>query len=348
MVARVFWKIPSWVSAKFDHTSLRDEMLNSIRNSLILLLLVVASVSAQTIAETDYQSPVIKIAPGQVVPLIVTGLQTILPHGTSMAGSSPLPVTIDGISVTLTQPPTPYSAQLPIFAIDQFNHCPALRDPLPACMVTAITVQIPFDILVPNPLEVSPGGDVPGTILAVSENGNVSSTFVATPYPDRVHILQSCDIGGQTFETGICFPLVTHADGRLVLQDANGTGGAVTNTAAHPGEILVMYAWGLGAVSPMVKAGTPSPSPAATVIAPVNLRFDYRPNASASLPIQTLQPVFAGLTPTEVGLYQINFTVPSPPAGTPNCGAPITSNLTVSVDVSGHSFSGAAICVDTN
>jgi uncharacterized protein (TIGR03437 family) len=305
------------------------------------------------VVETDCQAPAIKIAPGQVVPLIVTGLQTVLPNGIARASGSSVPLTMDNISVTLTQPPTSYSAQLPIFSINQFNHCGVLVSPAPACLVTAITVQIPFDIVVPNPLQVAPVNDQPSTVITITENGTISQAFLATPYPDRVHILQSCDIGGQTFETGVCYPLVTHADGSLVLQDASGPGGAVTHTAAHPGEVLVMYAWGLGPVSPAILAGSVSPIPPATVVAPVNLRFDYVPNASPSPPTANQftaapQPLFAGLTPTEVGLYQINFVVPAPPSGAPNCGAPIESNLTISVYVSGQSFSGAAICVDVN
>jgi len=330
-------------------TSLRDEMKKPIRNLFLSLVLMAAPVFAQTIVETSHRTPeVIKIAPGEVVPLIVTGLQTILPNWKARATDLPLPLTLGGMSVTLTQPPNSYSAQLPVLAIDQFNHCSFLLNPPPSCMVTAITVQIPFDIVVPNPLQLPQVADLPGTVLTVSENGKVSTAFVATPYPDRVHILQSCDIAGQTVGTGVCYPIVTHADGTLVMQNASGPGGALTHTAARPGEILVMYAWGLGPVSPAVQAGSPSPVPASTVAAPVNLRFEYGPNASPSMPIAGAQPIFAGLTPSEVGLYQINFAVPAPPAGTPNCGAPVSSNLTVSVSASGQSFSGAAICVDTN
>ena len=322
-----------------------------IRYAVLLLLVLTAASSAQTVVETAYQASTIKIAPGQVIPLIVTGLQTVLPNGIARASGSSVPLSIDNISVTLTQPPTSYSTQLPIFSINQFNHC-GVVSPAPACLVTAITVQIPFDIVVPNPAQVTPLQ--PSTVITINENGTISQAFLATPYPDRVHILQSCDIGGQTFETGTCYPLVTHADGSLVLQDASGPGGPLTHTAAHPGEALVMYAWGLGTVSPAVKAGSISPNPPATVVAPVNIRFDYIPNASPSLPTANVQftavsqPFFAGLTPTEVGLYQINFVVPAPPSGAQNCGAPIESNLTISVDVSGQSFSGGAICVDVN
>jgi uncharacterized protein (TIGR03437 family) len=323
-----------------------------IRHAALLLLALTAASSAQTVVETDYQAPAIKIAPGQVVPLIVTGLQTILPDGIARVNGPPVPLTLDNISVTLTEPPTSYSAQLPIFSINQFNHCGVLVSPSPACRVTAITVQIPFDIFVPNPAQVMPFQ--PSTVITINQDGTISQAFFATPYPDRVHILQSCDIAGQTFETGVCYPLVTHADGSLVLQDASGSEGALTRTAAQPGEALVMYAWGLGTISPAVQAGSVSPIPPATVVAPVNLRFDYIPNASPSPPTANVRftsvshPFFAGLTPTEVGLYQINFVVPDAPPGAQNCGAPIASNLTISVDISGQSFSGAAICVDVN
>jgi hypothetical protein len=64
-------------------------------------------------------------------------------------------------------------------------------------------------------------------------------------------------------------------------------------------------------------------------------------------------PLFSGATKGYVGLYQINFIVPPPPAGLQPCvdnAAPIAllnyvrSNLTVSVG-SSFSFDGAGICV---
>jgi uncharacterized protein (TIGR03437 family) len=55
-------------------------------------------------------------------------------------------------------------------------------------------------------------------------------------------------------------------------------------------------------------------------------------------------PIYAGLAPGYVGLYQINFTVPPPPVGTPPCSGAVQSNLTVSVGGLA-SFDGAGICV---
>ncbi len=348
-------------------------MPTTIRVAVILAFAASGLATGQTLIGVGYKDPtVIRVSPGQVVPLLVTGLQTVLPGGTVAADHVPLPTTLAGISVTLRQPPTAYSRSLPIFSIHQFDHCSvsvaAGSSPAPSadCLVTAITAQIPFDISVPNPLLASPVNNQPATIATVFENGKLSKAFVLSPVPDQVHVIQSCDIGGQTFETGVCYPIVTHADGSLVLQDLRVPGQMpLTTTEARPGEVITMYAYGLGAVSPAVQEGATSPVPAATVTGPVYLQFDYRPNASPSMPTvgspMTTTPIFVGLTPTEVGLYQVNFTVPPAPAGTPACGStisvasltapvetsPIQTNLTVSITASGQSFSGAAICVDT-
>jgi hypothetical protein len=45
-----------------------------------------------------------------------------------------------------------------------------------------------------------------------------------------------------------------------------------------------------------------------------------------------------------IGLYQINFVVPQPPAGIEACSGAVYSNLTVSVGGL-FSFDGAGICV---
>jgi hypothetical protein len=343
-------------------------MPTTIRVALILAFAISGLATGQTIIGVGYRDPtVIPVSPGQVVPLVVTGLQTVLSGGAANADHVPLPATLAGISVRLSQPPTSYSRSLPIFSIRQFNHCPASASPSSACLLTAITVQIPFDISVPNPLVASLINTQPGTIATILENGNPSKAFVLSPVPDQVHVIQSCDIGGQTFETGVCYPIVTHSDGSLVLQglsgsDLSGSGLVpLTNTEAHPGEVITIYAYGLGAVSPTVQEGTTSPFAAAAVAAPVYLRFDYRPNASPSMPTvgspMMTTPIFVGLTPGEVGLYHVNLAVPPAPAGTAACGsgtvasltAPtlIETNLTISISVSGQSFSGAAICVDT-
>jgi hypothetical protein len=166
--------------------------------------------------------------------------------------------------------------------------------------------------------------------------------------------------------------VVTHADGTLVTADAPG----------KAGEVLVIYAFGLGQTTPAVKTGSATPTPA-PVLDPASrlgsgrtleLQYDFRPNAEPSRPFNVLTgvisptpptapvillaPVFVGLTPGQVGLYQINVQLPSafPAAvlpcttlavGTGNPAYPpafVQSNLTI--DIGGvSSFDGAPICV---
>lgn len=93
-----------------------------------------------------------------------------------------------------------------------------------------------------------------------------------------------------------------------------------------------------------------------------NLDFNYSINALATKPVQTspdrilIHPLFAGLAPGYVGLYQVNFTVPQGPQnGIAHCALPGSfapgsnvpqSNLTVSIGGQ-FSFDGAGICVNT-
>jgi uncharacterized protein (TIGR03437 family) len=301
--------------------------------AIIAILVIRSNGYGQTFIGAAYDEPSgVRVAPGQIVPLFVTGLKTVLAGGMVKAQTVPLPTVLAGISVTLSQTPQ-YSRPLPLVSINQFNHCAGSSSTTPDCLLTAITAQIPFDIAVLNPLIGSPALQ-PVTTLAISENGTMSQSFAVIPVPDQIHVLQSCDIGGETRNTGVCFPIVTHLDGSLVLQAPRVPGQPpLSNSEALPGEALIMYAYGLGQVSPAMQAGSASPNPPAVVVSPVYLQFDYRPNASPSAPTlnssltTTAQPLFAGLAPDEVGLYQINFVVPSPPPGTPVCGAPVESNL---------------------
>ena len=127
--------------------------------------------------------------------------------------------------------------------------------------------------------------------------------------------------------------MVTHADGSLV-------------TAASPaqsGEEVVAYAVGLGLTTPTVPTGqaTAAATPTSETF---TLDFNFRPNALATQPASAFSPLYSGLVPGYVGLYQINFVLPHPPAGTPACSGTVRSNLTVSVGGQ-FSFDGAGICV---
>jgi uncharacterized protein (TIGR03437 family) len=91
-------------------------------------------------------------------------------------------------------------------------------------------------------------------------------------------------------------------DGQTIAQHGNFAYVTPSNPA-KPGEVLIMYLVGLGATNPAVKSGTAAPGvePLARLVNPVTVTVD---GETAIVP-------FAGLTPGAVGLYQIDFSVPS-------------------------------------
>jgi len=74
-----------------------------------------------------------------------------------------------------------------------------------------------------------------------------------------------------------------------------------SSNPARPGDVVVVYCGGLGAVTPKIDAGTAGPltqllKTVSTVTATVQ-----------GLPAKV---EFAGLTPGSVGLYQVNLRIP--------------------------------------
>ena len=75
-----------------------------------------------------------------------------------------------------------------------------------------------------------------------------------------------------------------------------------SSNPVRAGDVIQVYCTGLGATSPPVSSGEPSPSsPLATVVTPVTATVD-----GLSAPV-----LFNGLAPLFVGLYQVNVQVPA-------------------------------------
>jgi uncharacterized protein (TIGR03437 family) len=109
-----------------------------------------------------------------------------------------------------------------------------------------------------------------------------------------------------------------------------------------------MYAFGLGSTSPQVSAGQATPSPAPTANGQFTVSFSYT-GAALSLRgshFPVANPAFVGLTPGQVGLYQVNFVI-QPPMGVPSaCDGPDQANLRVTLfSNQSPSFDTARICV---
>jgi uncharacterized protein (TIGR03437 family) len=90
-------------------------------------------------------------------------------------------------------------------------------------------------------------------------------------------------------------------DGTVIAQHVTNNYSLVTAAhPAHPGEPIVIYLAGMGATNPVVASGNPTPGE----LVPANVQ--------PTLTVDGVGAVigYAGLTPSGVGLYQINFTVP--------------------------------------
>lgn len=284
-----------------------------------------------------------RIVPGEIVTLEVANVKTVLPSSVlfqAHATSLPLPASIAGFSVTIqNQYNGTFTA--PLLAVGQGPLCQFNRTS-PDCLLTSLMIQIPWEITPP------PADPPMETDILINDNGTQSEPFFVGVDMDHLQILKTC--------TGsLSLACVTHADGTIVS----------ANAPAQPGEVLVVYALGLGPISNTPKTGNATPMPSATqalstVSGSVAIQFDFRPNASPSRPFVSYavpspgitNPLFAGLTPGQVGVYQINLKLPDAFPAVPPCPA-VTSNLTIDIGYQPStyfvdSFDGAAICVQSS
>jgi uncharacterized protein (TIGR03437 family) len=116
-------------------------------------------------------------------------------------------------------------------------------------------------------------------------------------------------------------------NGIITAQDATTGAQILGSNPAHPGEVLALYANGLGPVTNPPASGTPAPGGAnlaSTTTQPV-----------VTIGGQQAQVGFSGLAPGYAGLYQINVTVPSG----------LTGNQQVTVSIGGQTSPAAVLPV---
>jgi trimeric autotransporter adhesin len=102
---------------------------------------------------------------------------------------------------------------------------------------------------------------------------------------------------------------------------------AAPATALKPGENLVIYCTGLGAINTPLAPGAPPPS---TPISTVNA-------VSVSIGGTSVPVTFAGLVPGYPGIYQVTLTVPS--------DAPTGENIPVTISVAGETSPAVKVSV---
>lgn len=302
-------------------------MLSSVVRSLPILLAIAGcalgqSANPNTIVAAGYIYPApTRVAPGQIITLFAAGVGATVKQ-TVYSGAGTLPTSLAGISATLAQQTM---VQAPILQVTPVASC------APCNTTIAVTIQVPFELQTPPPN----GGLSGGVALFVTENGAPGYYAQLTALNDQIHLLTVCDIAvGGSGEAG-CAWEVTHLNGLLVS----------STDPASAGEELVAYAVGLGATNPATPTGQ-AVSAATPTVETFRIGFNFAGNVLPSSPPGSAPaPLYTGLTPNYAGLYQINFVVPSPPAGLPACGGlGPSANLTVSVGGL-NSFDGAAICV---
>ena len=295
---------------------------------------------SQGVIVSGYTAPApVSVAPGQIATFYVQ-----VPNGASA----------NIIGITLQQGST--NTNVPLKSVRTISQCPnnagTSQPPCPSLL--AVTVQIPYELVPYCPLCARPVSATP-PMLIINQGGQAPAVIELNPLADQVHVLTTCDVvlGAvpQPNYTGLpCAPLVTHLDGTLVSASA----------PANFGEAVTAWVFGLGQTNPAASTGEPAKMAAAAQT--FNLNFNYALNALATKPIQTspdrilIHPLYAGLAPGYVGLYQVNFTIPpGPQNGIAHCALPGSfaqgsnvpqSNLTVSIGGQ-FSFDGAGICVNT-
>jgi uncharacterized protein (TIGR03437 family) len=130
---------------------------------------------------------------------------------------------------------------------------------------------------------------IPNELTPTQQYAILVSSNGALTLPDQIDVVR--------LQPGVS----SFADGHIIAQHVDGTL-IDAGHPAKPGEAIVTYLLAMGPTNPSVPSGAPAPaSPLAVVSAQPTVTVDG----------QNADVLFAGLTPTYAGLYQINFRVPA-------------------------------------
>ena len=300
-----------------------------MRSSLFFssLLLALASTGyGQLVAGYGYKLPTsITAAPGQVMMFSVNGVAARLTSPVFPVATNGLPTLVNGLTVEFAQGPV--TVQMQIRGIQQ-TACPSTGTCSPA---TSFTIQMPYELVVESR---------DAALLRVRENAAIVAEVPILPVTDGIHVINTCDQTGiflsiaTQVPAGACAPVVTHGS-KLVS----------ATSPAIPGETLVIWAYGLGAINHDVPLRFTSVDELPLAVQPFNVSFSYYNPEPARSPLRrlgTALPSYTGMPGG--GLYQIQVVVPPAPADLGTCRTTGQGNLRVVV--SGPSSSDfAELCM---
>lgn len=174
--------------------------------------------------------------------------------------------------------------------------------------------------------EIAPSIPLPTSLsnVSVTVNGEVAPIYFVSPLQVNIQAPWDLDTtkpaavivtnngvssAAANVSTASMAPAVLSLNGQAIAINLDGTlaapAGSIFGLTTHPvkrGEVIQVYATGLGSVKPLVSTGgTPPPGVLANTVNTPTLLVG---NVSANV-------LFSGLTPQFVGVNQINVTIPS-------------------------------------
>jgi len=270
---------------------------------MLLLLLVGFSAGASAQQPLGGYAGPLTVAPGQLVTVYVS----------DFAASAELPARASAL-------PLPRQIQAGDGSVGVISVRGGFNDLLPILKAVrtspnqvALTVQIPFgSFSSPRPpiwltaIHSSPG--ISASALCRHFVSECSGRLWLSVRRSALHVLRSCDgILDQPTSVIPCDALVTRRDGSLITEQA----------PVRFGEDLTAWAVGLGEPS---QSG-PLPPPAGARIDGVKVAFGFCDPGAKPPPLDSREVPYAGLVDADVGLYQINFTVPPSTEADPACAS---------------------------
>jgi len=168
----------------------------------------------------------------------------------------------------------------------------------------------------------TPVGEATIRVDRAGQRGNTVSVTIERRVP---RIMTFSNFAG---DYGI---IVNATQGGFPLPTSLGVPGGAP---AKPGDVLVIYAIGLGATDPPVASGVASPADPLAVVSPNPVVIFGTPGPFS---LFSADPFFAGLVPGFMGLYQINVIVPE--------GVPTGNSVPISLGVESFQSNIARIAI---